>query len=208
MPSHDDYNAYLNFVLYAVYGLMGEADSIMRRDGRGVRAVAAHLRRTQPLPKTKTLWRGVLMEPEHLTKRGGSFLLKPDPRLKFTSWSTDKDVACWFARPDTFVSGYVKQCRPRVKGWMLKTTTETDKILWWHKWDPVPTPQGDLPLVFMAGHHPAIQDPSQLEWNLRTQKEVIAEPIRSDVSAIPVEKAGCPSTAKLDAKLTHPGFHP
>lgn len=207
MPTANDYNAYLNFVLYAVYGKMAEADGIMRRDGRGVRAVAAHLRKRLGTPaKTKTMWRGILLEPDRVQGHPGDYSIQPDPRLEFASWSTDKDVACWFARRDSVVSGFVSQQRPRVRGWMMKQKVVPGEILWWAKWDQIPTPTGTIPLLAAAAQHPYVEDPPQFDWNMGTQQEVIAEPIRAPIKVIPVEDAGCPSTAKLDATLTWPPF--
>lgn len=205
MPTNDDYNAYLNFVLYAVYGMMGDADTIMRRDAERVRRVAKELRRSLPTPPTsKTLWRGILIEQAHLEFRDDGIWLKPDPRLRFTSWSTDKSVACWFGRRDTFVSQFVAQQRPDVQGYMMKTKAGRETVLWSHEWDIIPTPRGPISLRVAAEFHPLI-NPDQFQWNVEKQREVITEPIAKTEQITPIGEVKCPTARVLDAKLTPPG---
>src|SRR5579884_515040 len=160
------YNGYVNWALYAILGRMGEADGIMQEYGSDIREVVRQLQRRHA-PMMRTIYRGVLVEPEELVDGK----LPPDPRLTFVSFSEDRDVACWFADPESFVSGFVKQQRPRVQGFVIEHKPKLEDILFHYSWGlAFPLPDGRKePLSVFAQMHPDI-DVRQFDWNLRTQK--------------------------------------
>jgi len=196
------YNGYVNWALYAILGRMAEADGIMEEYGPDVYDVVRFLQRKYP-PTFRPIYRGVLVEPDAVV--GG--LLAPEPRVTFVSFSEDKNVACWFADPASFVSGYVKQQRPRVKGFILEHKPKLEDVLFHYSWGlAFPMPNGrTAPLSVFAQMHPDIIVP-QFDWNLRTQKEVIVKPIKHPLPVSPIETWSCPPTNELDKRYTPPMF--
>lgn len=188
-------NAYLNFVLYAVYGRMGVADALLRKHRAEVESVAAALNNSKPVQRRR-LYRGVLLEPELL--RGGK--LPHQDSSEFISFSEDPDVACWFADRDSVISGFVKVQRPRVQGFIIEAAPPSPaEILFHHSWADY------LGLEKLAYEHPEI-DPTQFHWNVTTQKEAILKPPRGVLTVTPYEKFPHKTTAALDKKFCHPLF--
>lgn len=71
---------YVNFALHAIYGKLGEADTIMRGAAGPIRCVADHLAEkitVAPAP----LYRGLLLDPK--------VPFAPDPKATFLSWSEE-----------------------------------------------------------------------------------------------------------------------
>jgi hypothetical protein len=199
MPSGPAYNAYINWVLYAVVGDMGAADNLMNQSGAGIRSVAKHLQKTRK-PRLKTVYRGLLLDPEEAKSR----VIDQDPRLTFVSFSEDRDVACWFADPTSVMSSYVKQIRPRVEGWLMDLKPRLSDVLFHHSWNPIKLPTGQNVLLENAATmHPHITD-DQFDWNLNTQNEVILKPLRDGQSINAYELSDCPDG--LDDRFVAPSL--
>lgn len=199
MPSGPAYNAYINWVLYAVVGDMGAADNLMNQSGSGIRSVAKHLQKTRK-PRLKTVYRGLLLDPEESESR----VINQDPRLTFVSFSEDRDVACWFADPSSVMSSYVKQVRPRVEGWLMELKPKLSDVLFHHSWNPIRLPNGqNVRLEEAAMMHPEIIV-DQFEWNLDTQSEVILKPLRSGQPVEAYELSDCPDD--LDDRFVVPSL--
>jgi hypothetical protein len=188
----DSLNLYINFLLYAIVGKMGEADDILRQYKQEIYDIAAHSLRGY-VPNV-TLYRGVLLEPCDI--KDGK--LYHDQRLTFVSYSEDQDVARWFADVKSIMSSYVRKQRPKVEGYLIRAIARQDMVLF------AATAQPTLcKLLSMAAEmHPHI-DASQLRWNLATQKEVILKPSIGGLDVIPYTSD---NTKALDDKFTHPLF--
>lgn len=201
-PTSDELNQWINFVLYAVTGCTGQADDLMRRHRRGIQRVARWMGERAPF-EPKLLHRGLLLEPQSV--RGGDWT--PDGQTTFFSYSEDRDVACWFARPDSIISGDVVELRPGVVGYLTSRRAPLSRVLWHHAWQKIPvSPSADLDLRVAASVHPDIEQ-RQFAWNLQTQREVL---LVSDQppKAVAVERVDteCPDTEELDARFTFPDF--
>jgi hypothetical protein len=199
MPTGAAYNAYINWVLYAVVGNMGGADNLMRQSGSGIRSVARHLQKTRK-PRLKTVYRGLLLDPEE----SESGIIHQDPRLTFVSFSEDRDVACWFADPTSVMSSFVKEHRPRVEGWLMELKPKLSDVLFHHSWNPIVIPGGrGVRLEAAAAMHPEIIF-DQFEWNLKTQNEVILKPLRAGQPVEAYELSDCPDD--LDERFVVPSL--
>ena len=170
---------YLNFALHAILGRLGEADTLMRMAGDSIRSVADYLATQYPIAKTP-LYRGMLLDPDTT--------YVSDPKLTFLSWSEDRDVALWFACSRSAVSEPLAATNPKLRGYLVELPAPTSRVLFHHEW------ANDLlrGLATLALAHPLMgaEGRRQIEWSLRTQREVITEPVN----------ALCPNpTADLDA---------
>jgi hypothetical protein len=203
-PSPDDFNVYITFVVYAVTGIMAQADVVMQRHAGAVRRVARWLMEKQPVT-VGTLYRGVLIEPGRV-KKGR---LTHEQERRFVSWTEDRDVACWFAAPDSIVSELVIQMRPDSRPYLIEKKVPKDKVLWHHEWTQIPVPGiGPISLTGAAAIHPEI-DHGQFDWNVGTQKEVITEapaPTGQRFKLEPVGEDTCPETDELDARFAYPPY--
>lgn len=198
-----DYNIYINFVLYSVLGKTAVADEMMRRYGDGIRRVAARLRMKRPVPKRR-LYRGILVEPSKVN--GGK--IRPDPKLKFISWSEDLEVACWFADPDSAMSAFMQTIRPGVEGFIVTTEQAPAPVLFYYEWArgfELAGHQVDLAKLALVHPDMGADGYSQIRWALNTQREVITENIDKSFEAAPMDSFECPRTGVLDATLTWPG---
>ncbi len=205
VPTGHDVNHWVNFVLYAVVGRMGDADGLMRLHGDGIRCMAKWMMAEQNV-QVGVLYRGILVEPSKVDRHW----LPHDPRLRFTSWSQEKEIACWFADPHSIISDFVRQRRPNVRGYLSSGKGEKKNVLWHHDWVDIPIP-GDgrtLSLMVAAAMHPHI-DQGQFLWNVQTQSEVIMDAPKREGTKIhvdPIEKADCGDVEELDARFTYPPF--
>lgn len=190
----NDISMYLNFILYAVLGRLAEADVTMRLYGDSIRRAAARIRSHHRFSfERKTLHRGVLIDGE----------FDPSGR-EFVSWSESKDVATWFADPRSMMNEYVIGQRPRSVGYVL-TSDAKHRVLFHHSWA---TRLGcELPVL--ASSHPDMGTwgARQLEWALKTQHEVITDPLDDwhDIwsAARPFVETG----DTLDAQLAPPWLY-
>lgn len=168
-------NLYINFVLNAVLGKMGEADAMLRAAGHPIKRVASFLRDTVPF-ESKPIYRGMLLDP------GKPFEL--DPRLTFMSWSEDRDVAAWFANPHTFISQPLGEVHDAtLRGYVAATAAPLSGVLWHHSW--VEVFGGVETLADLALRHPFMgaEGRRQIAWSLATQFEVITVPMPLDLVA-------------------------
>lgn len=183
--SNDERNVYINWALYAVLGMMGEADGMMGRFPGVVARVAA---RRRPIP-TKTLYRGMLLDP--------AVPLEVCPLRTFVSWSEDPDVAHWFGSPESVISRPLAATNPRLRGVVIETAPS--RVLFHHSWA-----RGWEQLALL---HPDMGEwgSRQIAWSLLTQHEVITAPIALPAPT-PIENVRTLSVADLDGKLTPPWF--
>jgi hypothetical protein len=188
----DDINHYVNWTLYAIYGRLAEADQIMRLGLAGIRRVAAMLHKRHPIPATP-IYRGMLLDPERP--------LQADPAFSFLSWSDDVDVARWFGSLDAYISEPFRVHCPEAQGYVL-TMQRPAAVLWHYSWADV----WGAPLPWMALRHPHIgaEGSRQIAWSLRTQREVITEPLTTLPPAQPVETVPGTPIPELDRRLSPP----
>jgi hypothetical protein len=227
-PSTNAWSLYINFVVQAVVGNTRMADAMMRQRGAEVREVAKWLRTGAPysgVPEEITagptnrlrderppLWRGLVLPPQEaalLRTRGGlGFRIPPDPRVTFVSWTEDRDVACWFADPDSVISGAIAEQHSGSIGLVARLRSyNVNDILWMHEWVEIPVPDGSgrtFDLRQAAAMMPDVPD-DQFAWNVATQSEVILDGARA--RALDAEEVeDCPSTEELDRRLIVPSL--
>lgn len=188
--NNDDANIYINFVLYAVLGKLGEADGLMIRHGEAVHRVAEYLAARKPIPSI-ALYRGMLIEPDTD--------VRAEPQYTFVSWSEDRDVACWFAARTSYISAPLVEHYPRACGVMLHLPAERKRrVLFHHSW-------ASGWAGFAALHpHMGVEGARQIEWSLRTQREVITAPLVESPTVVRIEEVAHPPVHELDRRLTPP----
>ena len=159
-----DYDLYPNFLLHAILGRLSEADHLMRIGGEYVRDVADRIAVQYPIAVQKPLYRGMLLDPDKT--------FSTDPKLTFLSWSEDRDVALWFACPRSVVSEPLAATNAKLRGYLVESPVPKARVLFHHSW-PIPG------LHATAIAHPFMGEEGrrQIEWSLRTQSEVITEPV-------------------------------
>lgn len=187
----DPVSLYLNFVLNAVGGKMGEADAIMRA-GRGTIAhVAGALAKFAPF-EPKPLYRGMLLDPSK------PFVL--DARLTFMSWSEDRAVAEWFACRESVISEPLVEAKPELRGF-LATLAEPTRVLWHHSW--VDQFGGIDGFADLALRHPLMgaYGRREIAWSLATQSEVITAPLPITPSPVDIARS-----YEIDRRLSPPWF--
>ena len=190
-----DLDLYINFALHAIYGRLAEADQIMRLGGDQVRRVAAQLAGRLPILPVP-LHRGMLLDPD-----------KPftmDPKLTFLSWSEDRDVARWFACPRSVVSEPLMQQNSKLRGYIVEIPKPTDRVLFHYTWAVAfDTLTGGLAPLALA--HPMMGEEGrrQIGWSLRTQREVITEPI-ADLQPVQAPDLDAPALEALERRLSPP----
>jgi hypothetical protein len=162
-----DVDIYLNFALHAILGRLSEADALMSLAGDEIRAVADRLAAQHPIA-SGPLYRGMLLDPDEP--------FAADPKLTFLSWSEDRDVALWFACPRSVVSEPLAATNPKLRGYLveLPARSQTPRVLFHYGWTRA---LGGL--AALARVHPLMGEEGrrQIEWSLRTQREVITAPI-------------------------------
>lgn len=189
----DDLNIYITFVLYAIYGKTGTADALMREHGDAVRRAADQLRQRLPFER-KSIYRGMLLDP--------TAPLVMDPRLTFVSWSEDRDVARWFASRDSVISEPLAASNSKLRGFVLTRDRAPENVLFHYSWASA----FGFPLERFALQHPhmGLQGYQQIGWSLRTQQEVITEPLAVMPKPEAVEAVDGPDVRVLDARYTPP----
>jgi hypothetical protein len=197
--SPEEYNLYVNWVLYAVLGRLQEADALMTRFAKPIRSMAKKLRKRNGVPR-RAVYRGMLLSPHEVPP---DRQVPADPDYTFVSFSEDKDVACWFAARDSTISGFVKMLRPDVQGWVAEAWPDKKRVLFHWSWAPeFPAPGGrTVPLWRFAERNPDMI-PAQVAWAMQTQREVILAQDRKPLKVTPYAEAGCPPTPELDRRLT------
>jgi hypothetical protein len=194
-----EYNYYVNWAMNAVLGRLSEADSLMRQHGKPIRSMAKKLVKHLGLPK-RPIYRGVVLDPGEV--EGGE--LSADENFMFVSWSEDKAVACWFADRDSAISAFVRMTRPRISGWIAEAWPDKKRVLFHWSWAPkFPAPHGEvtIPLWKLSQLHPDMI-PAQVEWAMKSQREVILRQDGKPLKVRPFADMRCPPTAELDGRLT------
>lgn len=227
MPSIDDWNVYLNFVILAVTGRMGEADALMRSHRDAIRRMATWMGRGAPgaggdhhelraaseRAYRETLWRGLLLEPgvvRGVSEGAKQGEVEVDRGVEFVSFSLDRDVACWFADPRASVSGAVMQVRPTSQGWIAEFSgpRSPEGILFaGYREVPLPDRSGRaMPLAAAAHRMLPREQARQFEWNLQTQQEVIIDALA--VPTLPIRRAAdaCGDGSARERRLGHPAY--
>jgi hypothetical protein len=194
----DEYNYYVNWAMKAVLGRLSEADALMREHGKPIRSMAKKLVKRFGVPK-RPIYRGVVLDPGEAP--GG---LLPANDYTFVSWSEDRDVACWFADRDSVISGFVRMIRPQISGWIAESWPDPKRVLFHWSWAPkFPAPHGEvtIPLWKLSQLHPDMI-PAQVEWAMKSQREVILRQDGKPIKVRPFADMKCPPTAELDGRLT------
>jgi hypothetical protein len=184
-------NLYVNFVMYAIYGKLDEADALMRIAQDPIRHVADRLAELHPI-ELSPLHRGMLLEPGRL------FTL--DPKLMFLSWSEDRDVARWFACPRSVVSEPLARQNPKLRGHVIEITAPRSRVLFHHTWASL---FGGLAPLALAHPLMGVEGRRQIAWSLRTQREVITEPA-CDLQPEPVADLDAGALEALERRLSPP----
>lgn len=190
-----DVKVYVFWLVAVIMGRLNEADQVMAQHRRTIYRAAEHLRKACP-PPVRKLYRGLLLEPE-LVKNG---FVQPHPyAVESVSFTEDRNVACYFADPQTIMSGFVKQIRPRVLGYIAELTPRPSSILWHYAWNPIAR---RIDVHEVARQHPLIEDSAQFDHIFRTQREVILKPLTKPLRVQPLDD--CPDATDLDNRFTPP----
>ena len=182
---------YVNFLLHAIFGKLSEADAIVRFGGDQIRAVADQL--TSKLPfEPKPLHRGLLLDPTES--------YRALDQLTFLSWSEDRRVAEWFACPRSAVSEPLMKHNPKLRGHIIQIPAPRSRVLFHHSWARMFDG-----LATIALGHPFMGEEGQrqIEWSLRTQREVITEPVE-DLSPQAASELDSTALANLERRLSPP----
>ena len=201
MTPHD-VNAYLTWLIAAIMGRLQEADGIASQHGASIYRVAAALQKSNRQP-LRRLYRGILLEP-HEIKVGG--VVDPQMGVQSVSFTEDRDVACYFGLPDTIMSGFVKQQRPLVEGYLAEHMPQRSEILWHYRWNPITVKNRSIDVRTAARSHPLVADPFQFDFVFDTQKEVIVKPLIAPLSVTPIADT-CPDPRELDRRFTPPHIY-
>jgi hypothetical protein len=187
----NDLDLYVNFAIHAILGRLGQADQIMRIGGDSIRHVAAVLAARLPIALTP-LHRGMLLDPETP--------FATDPKLTFLSWSEDRDVALWFACPRSVVSEPLMQQNPKLRGHVVSIPAARSRVLFHHTW--AVALGGLAPIALL---HPLMGEEGrrQIEWSLRTQQEIITEPV-DDLRPERVDDLDAAALEALERRLSPP----
>lgn len=199
---------YVSFVAHSIIGHLAQADAIFHQHEQEIEKVAKHFRSKIP-PKQRTLYRGLMLEPEHLEgattpeARAKRHLQYPDAG-KFVSFSTDKDVACFFADPKTQMSMVISARRPRAQGYLLTLTKpDTSRVLWTYEWAKMPVGDKRLDFVSVILRSNLASRAPVIHRNLGEQCEVITRLLRptDQMKLVPLGEAACPPTRDLDRRF-------
>lgn len=202
-PSFEDFVTYKHFVVCAVVGLQQQADQFIRQYRARISRVAAHLRTTMPLT-INPLYRGLLLDPASVI---GDKISGRYQGAEYASFSEDLNVACWFAGHSTFISEEKMKSTPTAVGYIAMYTPKIDEILFHYSWaDWLNNQHPNLYVVGMQAIAPQAQmDPQdlvyQLQWNLKTQKEVSTK-VPTSLTIKRATDMNCPSDEDLDVQFT------
>lgn len=190
-----DADCYVNFVIHAILGKLAEADAIMHVARTPICAVADRIAAGCPIVPT-VLHRGLLLDPETP--------FAADPRCTFLSWSEDRDVALWFACPRSAVSEPLMRVNTRLRGHVVELSVPRSRVLFHHAWDRAFGNLNDA-LSGCALAHPLMgaEGQRQVEWSLRTQREVITEPV-ADLCPERVPELDPAALEALERRLSPP----
>lgn len=187
----DDINLYVNFALHAVLGKLAEADAIMWFAGDAVRGIADELAAECPIDPAP-IYRGMLLDP--------SETYRADAGLTFQSWSEDPDVARWFACPRSVVSEPLAQRTSALRGYVAELPTPQARVLFHYDWASA---LGGLACFALVHPRMGTEGKRQIEWSLRTQREIITEPV-ADLHPERVVDLDAATLEALERRLSPP----
>jgi hypothetical protein len=187
----DDIKLYVNFALHAVFGKLAAADMIMRFAGDAIRRVADEIAAECPIDPVP-IHRGMLLDPAQP--------FRADPKLTFLSWSEDRDVALWFACPRSVVSEPLMQQTPNLRGYVADLPAPRSRVLFHHSWASA---LGGLACFALVHPRMGAEGKRQIEWSLRTQREIITEPV-DDLAPQPVADLDSAALEALERRLSPP----
>lgn len=191
-------DVYINFVLHAVYGMLGAADLLFKKFPAEIRSVASMLFERHGVPcsvNNPIAWhRGVLVDPE--------LGLDDKSPYPFCSWSEDPDVAKWFADRNSYISEPFRDYAPEARGYLQKLADPPNQgaeVLFHYSWRRA---FGGVSIEHFAMLHPSMgyEGHRQIAWSLDHQREIITLPIPG-IAAAPYE-ASPEETKRLDEKFT------
>jgi hypothetical protein len=199
-PPGQDWNVYVNWVLYAVVGLMFEADQLAAANRHAIERVAKFIRSVRKT-KLQPVYRGVVLTPQEAA--GGRMRPVGDyAKVSFVSFSEDRDVACWFADPKSTMSiTLTTQKGPEAAGYLIERTPNEDEVLWHYTWaDRLPMPGlAGRHVADLARGHPHMAHVVGLRQSIERQKEVILRPAKDGYEVL--RAVGCPPTDELDRRF-------
>ena len=198
-------NVYLTFVLHAIKGHLKQADGFISQPGnrQAIYSVARTMHELMPVD-IKPIYRGLLIEKNKM-RRGpdGTPQIGRKQGYKFVSWSEDRDVACWFADPGSFMNAADMTGNIKGDGWMVEITPRAEDILFHWTWG-LNFPFNGRRLTFNQLAR-MTRDPmlafSDFDRILRDQKEVMLKPSDAVLDAIAHKDAGCPASDVLNNKF-------
>ena len=191
MTRNDEINMWINFALYSVLGKLAEADQIMQVHGEQVRSVAKFLAKECPIEPTP-LYRGMLLDPQR------PYTI--DPAFTFVSWSEDRDVAAWFADRRSSISEPFALFHPEARGYIAELPAPRSQVLFHYSW--AERAFNDLAGLAKLHPHMGANGAKQIEWALRTQKEVITMPCQ--IEPRPYVEMACDEFEALAKRLDPP----
>jgi hypothetical protein len=150
-----------------------------------------------------------MLEPEHLggatTPEGrAKHHLKYPHAGKFISFSTDKDVACFFADPKTQMSMVISAHRPRAEGYLLTLKNpDMSRVLWTYEWAKMPIGEARIDFVSVILRSSLADRAPVIHRNLGEQCEVIMKLLRptDEMKLVPLEETECPPARELDRRF-------
>lgn len=173
---------YNTWAVLAVQGFMREADEVLRQHKDAIYTMAQRCQRSLPV-KMSPVYRGLLLQTEGVNP---DTTLNSRYEVEFMSFSENKEVACLFASPESYMSAYVMSQHPDSRGYVIMHTPERKEVLFHWKWHYLMKIERDLDKIAlnltMNGLNP---DFRQYMHNVRTQKEVILTPIHKAFDLIP-----------------------
>lgn len=196
-------NYYLSFVIPAIQGQMSQADAVLRAHKPQVMKVVRKLHKLCPVTP-KTVYRGMMLEPEHVTD--GKVGKDPVVDAQFVSYSEDRDIACWFSDRDSFMNSIgigMRVDMARAQGYIVTAKPKRSDILFHWSWGlRFPWMGGPTTLGTLASLHFGLPG---LDNTIQTQREVMLQPSDKPLPAEPYASPPCPPTTALDARFHYGG---
>jgi hypothetical protein len=157
---------YLGFLHTAILPLTSKAgDMIYGQYSDDIEYAAQCLR--EGLGYTPVLlYRGILVDRHDIDSQG---CLVPIPHIRYLSFSERREVAEYFADPDSPMSGLLIRHRPLARGYLIQYTPAADEVLFSWRWVEA------LNLNAIGNHLSRVQ-PTSGEWDpmlVSSQREVI-----------------------------------
>lgn len=201
-----DLSIYVTFVAGLVIGRLSQSDAIMNQEGQVVEKVARYLR-SRAMPSRKTLYRGWLLDPRSMGNvttpegRATRVLHGGSPNQgTFLSFSERRDVACFFADPDSEMSSVIMARKPELRGYLMTyKNPDPSLVLWTHEWRMMPVGDRKISLVGVVAQS-STRDAAVVDRNLREQYEVVTKllPRSAKATMVPLDETDCPPSRELD----------